>query len=184
MKNIKCFLISLIIIMLIIDGQGCGFAFAHSELNVSSPFADEIVKQSPKQIVLGFSEGVEADVSSIHLMDANHREVNVEQLRRGSSNAQLVLDIPELTNGTYQVEWIVISVDGHSSKGNYAFVVDVPKVITRTSPKASDQIIPQAIVPAQQNVNKVQEYQWTAIGFVAILVITGLIVWRMKRSNQ
>ncbi|AVE36951.1 CopC domain-containing protein YobA [Klebsiella aerogenes] len=100
-------------------------AFAHAHLQQQIPAADSTVSVSPQALTLTFSEGVELSFSGVTLSGPQNKPVATGKLARSDGNkAQLTLplNVP-LAAGEYTVEWHVVSVDGHKTKGQYHFSV-------------------------------------------------------------
>ena len=100
-------------------------AFAHAHLQQQIPAADSSVSVSPQALTLTFSEGVELSFSGVTLSGPQNKPVATGKLARSDGNkAQLTLplNVP-LAAGEYTVEWHVVSVDGHKTKGQYHFSV-------------------------------------------------------------
>ena len=100
-------------------------AFAHAHLQQQIPAADSTVSASPQSLTLTFSEGVELSFSGVTLNGPQNKPVATGKLARSDGNkAQLTLPLNEpLAAGEYTVEWHVVSVDGHKTKGQYHFSV-------------------------------------------------------------
>ncbi|EPH2692948.1 CopC domain-containing protein YobA [Klebsiella aerogenes] len=100
-------------------------AFAHAHLQQQIPAADSTVSVSPQVLTLTFSEGVELSFSGVTLNGPQNKPVATGKLARSDGNkAQLTLPLNEpLAAGEYTVEWHVVSVDGHKTKGQYHFSV-------------------------------------------------------------
>ncbi|MGG8094219.1 CopC domain-containing protein YobA [Klebsiella aerogenes] len=100
-------------------------AFAHAHLQQQIPAADSTVSVSPQALTLTFSEGVELSFSGVTLSGPQNKPVATGKLARSDGNkAQLTLPVNEpLAAGEYTVEWHVVSVDGHKTKGQYHFSV-------------------------------------------------------------
>ncbi|HCR0118494.1 TPA: CopC domain-containing protein YobA [Klebsiella aerogenes] len=100
-------------------------AFAHAHLQQQIPAADSTVSVSPQALTLTFSEGVELSFSGVTLNGPQNKPVATGKLARSDGNkAQLTLLLNEpLAAGEYTVEWHVVSVDGHKTKGQYHFSV-------------------------------------------------------------
>jgi len=98
-------------------------ALAHAHLQGQTPAADSTVP-APPELVLEFSEGVEADFSQVILTKDNQPVLVKSLATTGDSKKTLVVTpaVP-LTAGEYKVEWHVVSVDTHKSEGAYAFKV-------------------------------------------------------------
>lgn len=100
-------------------------ALAHAHLKQTFSAAEARVSSPPQEIILRFSEGIEPGFSGVMISDGQQQPVKTGALKRSEKdNAQLVVPLGQrLTTGTYQVDWHVVSVDGHKTKGSYHFSV-------------------------------------------------------------
>ncbi len=100
-------------------------ALAHAHLASASPASKAEVSSSPKELTLTFTEGVEASFSGASLTGADGKAIDTAKATVDSADNK-VLHIPlasELKAGEYMVDWHVLSVDGHKTKGMYNFTV-------------------------------------------------------------
>ena len=97
---------------------------AHAHLKQQSPAADSVVS-APQSLTLNFSEGIEPGFSGVVVTDAHKQVIKTGAVTRDEKNkAQLTVPLEQaLATGTYQVDWHVVSVDGHKTKGSYHFSV-------------------------------------------------------------
>ncbi|MDU6224402.1 MAG: CopC domain-containing protein YobA [Enterobacter asburiae] len=97
---------------------------AHAHLKQQIPAADSVVI-APQALTLNFSEGIEPGFSGVVVMDAQKQIIKTGTASRDEQNkAQLTVPLEQtLASGTYQVDWHVVSVDGHKTKGSYHFSV-------------------------------------------------------------
>ena len=97
---------------------------AHAHLKQQIPAADSVVT-APQALTLNFSEGIEPGFSGVVVTDAQKQIVKTGTATRDEKNkAQLTVPLEKtLASGTYQVDWHVVSVDGHKTKGSYHFSV-------------------------------------------------------------
>ena len=97
---------------------------AHAHLNQQVPAADSVVA-APQALTLNFSEGIEPGFSGVVVTDAQNQVIKTGTATRDEKNkAQLTVPLEQtLASGTYQVDWHVVSVDGHKTKGSYHFSV-------------------------------------------------------------
>ncbi|ELY3086787.1 CopC domain-containing protein YobA [Klebsiella aerogenes] len=100
-------------------------AFAHAHLLQQIPAADSTVSVSPQALTLTFSEGIETSFSGVALSGPQNTPIATGKLARSDNNkTQLTLPLRDpLAAGDYTVEWHVVSVDGHKTKGQYHFSV-------------------------------------------------------------
>ncbi|WP_336238837.1 CopC domain-containing protein YobA [Enterobacter chuandaensis] len=97
---------------------------AHAHLKQQSPAADSQVA-APQVLTLNFSEGIEPGFSGVVVTDAQKQVIKTGTASRDEKNkAQLTVPLEQtLVPGTYRVDWHVVSVDGHKTRGSYHFSV-------------------------------------------------------------
>ncbi len=98
---------------------------AHAYPAVSVPNNGTIVKESPRELRIQFTEGVELAFSQITVKAANGEVVSQGKLRQ-LSNDTLAIDLKTLNAGTYSVEWQALSVDTHVTDGTLRFTIAAP----------------------------------------------------------
>ncbi len=100
-------------------------AFAHAHLQQPLPAAGSEVEASPQALTLNFSEGIETQFSGVTLTGPQQKTITLgKPVRSDSNKAQLTVPVEQaLTPGEYTVDWHVVSVDGHKTKGQYTFTV-------------------------------------------------------------
>jgi len=100
-------------------------ALAHAHLKSHYPASDAVVTSAPQVITLDFSEGIEPGFSGIKITGPENKVVKTAKAQRSAQDEkQLIVPVEDpLLPGAYQVEWHVVSVDGHKTKGNYQFTV-------------------------------------------------------------
>ncbi|WP_265671090.1 CopC domain-containing protein YobA [Klebsiella grimontii] len=99
--------------------------FAHAHLQQPLPAAGSEVDASPQALILNFSEGIETQFSGVTLTGPQQKAIPLgKPVRSDSNKAQLTVPVEQaLTPGAYTVDWHVVSVDGHKTKGQYTFTV-------------------------------------------------------------
>jgi copper transport protein len=98
-------------------------AFAHATLQESTPSNNAIVRQSPPEVTLQFSEAVETAFGSIRVYDCGGARVDSGKIARPSNSSVSVSLDRRLPAGTYTVTWRVISADAHPVAGAFTFHV-------------------------------------------------------------
>ena len=100
-------------------------ASAHAHLQQQLPAANTVVNASPQALTLNFSEGIETQFSGVTLTGPQQKIITLgKPVRSDSNKAQLTVPVEQaLTPGEYTVNWHVVSVDGHKTKGQYTFTV-------------------------------------------------------------
>jgi len=98
-------------------------AHAHALLDHASPLVGSTVRAAPKTVSLWFTQKLEAAFSTIEVRDAGGASVDVGKAQVGGGGTLLQVGLKALAPGTYQVHWRVLSVDTHTTEGNFSFSV-------------------------------------------------------------
>jgi methionine-rich copper-binding protein CopC len=100
------------------------FAASHAVLVSSVPAASAVLKEAPREIRLTFNQPVELRFSKLTV---TRREGNKVQVGPVSSDTQertnLVVAVPTLQPGHYQVHWEATSSDSHRIQGDFDFEI-------------------------------------------------------------
>lgn len=99
------------------------YAFAHSALVSTVP--DKSSDSEVPEIILTFNEDIEP-VSKVTVTNASGEELALKEIKTDGKVMTAVFEKP-LTDGVYQVNWNIISVDGHPVSGSYTFEVNIPE---------------------------------------------------------
>ena len=100
-------------------------ALAHAQLLSAVPAVGSVVAVSPDELKLKFSEGIEAKLSKVDLMNATDMIDDIAVLSTDPNDktvliAKLKHPLPAVT---YMVMWRAVSVDTHKTQGDYLFVI-------------------------------------------------------------
>ncbi|MCA7012206.1 copper homeostasis periplasmic binding protein CopC [Dickeya dadantii] len=101
-------------------------ALAHAHLKSQTPTADQDipVQNAPAALTLLFSEEIEPAFSRVELKLAGQNvPVGKATVENGHRKILIVPLEKPLVSGSYQVNWHVLSVDGHKTEGSYRFGV-------------------------------------------------------------
>jgi len=109
------FFIALVVLLL-----GSAAAHAHAYLDHANPRVGSTVRTAPRQVTMSFSQKLEPSFSSAQVTDA--AGARVDQGAR-VSGMQINVSVKPLPPGTYRVHWKVLSVDTHTTEGNFTFRV-------------------------------------------------------------
>jgi methionine-rich copper-binding protein CopC len=93
---------------------------AHAHLQKSIPADNSVIKTSPSNLVLNFSEA--ARLTALSIQKAEEPKQNLTPLPTTAAQ-QLSVPLPLLTPGTYSVSWRVVSDDGHVMSGALHFTL-------------------------------------------------------------
>lgn len=103
----------------------CAPALAHSRLEESYPADGGTLSESPEQVQLLFNEPIEAEFDPLKVYDQEGARVDEENARVSPNNRKLlVVDLEDLSEGSYTVDWRVTSADGHPVNGTRKFSVN------------------------------------------------------------
>jgi methionine-rich copper-binding protein CopC len=102
----------------------CAPALAHARLVQEEPAEGAALAESPDRVELRFSEPVDAEFSPLEVHNSEGERVDEDNARIDPADARvLIVDLEELSEGSYTVEWRVTSIDGHVVEGRYGFAV-------------------------------------------------------------
>jgi methionine-rich copper-binding protein CopC len=98
-------------------------AWAHAFLDHARPAVGATVGV-PKEVSIWFTEQVEPAFSAIEVTDAAGTRVDQGGTHPDPADAkELRVGLKMLKPGTYKVNWHVVSVDTHRTRGDFSFTV-------------------------------------------------------------
>ncbi|MFZ0547478.1 MAG: copper resistance CopC family protein [Candidatus Promineifilaceae bacterium] len=148
----KLFLFVLILLLVLWPAKRL---LAHAQLLAAVPAPGSTLTEQPEEIRLTFNEAI-GPGSSVTLYAEGFQEVaGVTSAVDPDAGEQLVAAVPRLDAGTYSVQWVALSKDGHPAGGSYSFAVS----------EAAVAGFPVVVV----------------VGIIAAVVVLGLGVWVIKR---
>ncbi|RME41305.1 MAG: copper resistance protein CopC, partial [Caldilineae bacterium] len=105
-------------------------ARAHAVFISSNPAPNAILRESPEELVIRFSEPVVPAFSSVTVLNRAGQAVEAGALQTANANGTaLSVTLPPLPGGTYLVTWQVLSsVDSHATSGSFSFAVGVSRL--------------------------------------------------------
>jgi copper resistance protein C len=102
---------------------GRGAADAHALLDHADPRVGNTVTK-PRIVSLWFTQNLESSFSAIEVLDASGARMNAGNAVVDSNDRKLLrVPVKALPAGTYTVKWHVLSVDTHTTEGNFTFHV-------------------------------------------------------------
>jgi len=124
---------------------------AHAGLIRSKPEANAVLDQSPAQVELLFSEPLEANISTIKVIDSSGAVVDNGDASVDPSNSErMTISLPPLPNGIYTVSWAVISqIDGHQTGGSFPFAVGKVSLSAMPEEQSSGANMPNSALLAK-----------------------------------
>ncbi|MBY7145065.1 copper resistance protein CopC [Virgibacillus sp. NKC19-3] len=97
---------------------------AHSSLLETVPEERVVTDSPPSSLKLRFNEPIEQDLANVTVYDWNANPVFTGQPDGDRERSELLeFSLPEMEEGTYTVNWSVVSLDGHPVSGSYIFAV-------------------------------------------------------------
>ena len=99
-------------------------AAAHGFLERSDPRAGSTLKTPPGSVRLWFTGAIEPAYSRVEVLNEQGQRVDIgESVVDAETRKTLKIALPPLPPGRYRVEWRVLSVDTHVTKGTFTFRV-------------------------------------------------------------
>ena len=95
---------------------------AHATLDHAEPRVGTAVATAPHEVTLWFTEKLEPAFSKITVTNAAGTRIDNGKTRVSGSQMSISLR-PGSGAGTYRVNWRVLSVDTHTTEGNFTFQV-------------------------------------------------------------
>jgi copper resistance protein C len=112
------------ILSLLLAGLGTDCVHAHAFLDHANPLVGSTVRTAPREIALWFTQNLEPAFSSVQVTDASGARVDTGKPQVSGSTMRIGLK--SLSPGTYKVHWRALSVDTHTTEGNFSFHVGGP----------------------------------------------------------
>jgi copper resistance protein C len=96
-------------------------ALAHASLTHASPSAGSTMSAAPHEVMLTFTDSLEAAFSKVAVTDASG--VEVSQGKAQVSANTMRIGLKPLNAGVYNVNWRAISTDTHKTEGSFTFQI-------------------------------------------------------------
>ena len=111
----------LILVALLLMPLVPGAAQAHAFLDHASPLVGSTVPAAPHEVVLTFTQNLEAAFSTAQVTDSSG--ARVDQGKAQVSGSTMTVGLKSIGPGSYKVHWHALSVDTHSTEGTFTFHV-------------------------------------------------------------
>jgi copper resistance protein C len=111
----------MVIVWIFVVALGAAAAQAHALLDHASPLVGSTVPTPPREVSLWFTQNLEPAFSSVQVTDANG--ARVDQGKAQISGNTMRIGLKPLQPGSYKVHWHALSVDTHTTEGNFSFHV-------------------------------------------------------------
>jgi copper resistance protein C len=99
---------------------GTNPAQAHAFLDHANPRVGSTVPTAPRELTLTFTQNLEAAFSTVEVTGPSGR---VDAGKPQISGNTMRVGLKALSPGTYHVHWHALSVDTHTTQGNFTFRV-------------------------------------------------------------
>jgi methionine-rich copper-binding protein CopC len=109
------------IVCLIFIALGATAARAHAFLDHADPLVGSTVATAPHELSLWFTQNLEPAFSTVEVDDANGGRVDLGKPQISANTMRVGLK--PLKPGSYKVHWHALSVDTHTTEGNFTFHV-------------------------------------------------------------
>jgi copper resistance protein C len=121
--------VSVLILVAVIAIAVARVASAHGNLESANPEPDSTVPVSPERVSVRFSEEIDPDGSSMTVRGPDGEVVDMgdgaPDLNDPDRRLMTVTLQPNLTPGTYTVEWVTVSAeDADTEEGTFSFTFD------------------------------------------------------------
>jgi copper resistance protein C len=97
-------------------------AHAHASLAQASPSVGSTMSAPPREVILTFTERLEAAFSNLTVIDASGTEVSQGKVH--VKDTTMRISLKPLNAGFYKVNWRAVSSDTHKVEGSFTFRVD------------------------------------------------------------
>jgi copper transport protein len=106
-------------------------AQAHAALIRTTPADGSIVQRAPSEVTLEFGEPVGIGLGSVRVVDSDGRRVDRGAVTQADGNRLVRAELRAgLADGTYLVQWRVVSSDSHPVSGAFTFSIGEPSDIS------------------------------------------------------
>jgi copper resistance protein C len=102
---------------------GTCLANAHAALDHAEPRVGNTVKPAPRTVSVWFTQNIEPAFSRLEVYDSAGGRVDAGKATNGGDHKSMHISVKPLPPGTYTVRWRVLSVDTHTTEGNFNFHV-------------------------------------------------------------
>jgi copper resistance protein C len=100
---------------------GAPAAQAHAYLDHANPAVGSTVSTAPTELTLSFTQNLEPAFTSVQVTGPNGAQV--EEGKAQISGSTMRVGIKAVGPGTYHVHWHAVSVDTHTTQGDFTFTV-------------------------------------------------------------
>lgn len=113
--------IALAAIVLLLALLATGEVSAHAFLDHAEPRVGSTVAMAPREVTLWFTQKLEMAFSTMTVTNSAGQRVDTGKAR--VSGNRMTISLRPTGTGTYRVTWRVLSVDTHTTDGDFTFNV-------------------------------------------------------------
>lgn len=165
---------SLLLSILILAGS-TSTASAHTSVVNTIPTYKSTFTEMPSEIAIEFSEELmtigSQKINSIEILHPDGSRIKITSLSVNKSILTATLPMANYVDGTYTVNYRVVSADGHSVSGSYELYLNSP----------SQRKVSATTIEQHENFFHIHEVHFYEAG-LALMVI--LLWWGYRRFNQ
>ena len=115
---------------------------AHAELETADPPDGAVLSAPPAEIVLTFSEGLDASKSSLTLHDPSGTKIADGAIDPAAPDTMRLVPPSSLAPGTYEIRWTAAAADGHVENDTLHFELTAPPPSPTPSPTPAPSATP------------------------------------------
>ena len=157
-------------------------AFAHTDLESSTPGDGEIVKEALQGITLTFEGKIEQG-SRFELRGPDGKEVPIEALT--VTENQVTGTLPDkLDNGEHTVDWSIISADGHQMEGDFSFTMQIEEQAVTDSAEPETVKEPTSDQPAPDTETADESSSYLVPVIIVILLAAVILSFVMIKRKK
>jgi copper transport protein len=152
-------------------------AWAHAQLESTSPLRGAVVQKQPGQVVFRFDETVEGNFGAVRVYDGTGSRADAgDAFHPSGIGREMAVHLkPHLKPGTYTATYRVVSADGHIVSSGFAFSIGHPGATRET---VGSLIASSSSGPVTSTIfAAVRAFEFAAIGLALGLFSFLLLVW-------
>lgn len=97
-------------------------AFAHSQVDTTSPEDGAVIAEVPAQIDFNFANDIR--LTRVEMTYLDHPSVKLDLGEQKAFDRAFTLPLEDMGAGTYHIEWRGLGIDGHAMQGEFTFSVE------------------------------------------------------------
>ncbi len=178
--TVFCFIFSLFIF------SSPSFSSAHAYIVKSTPSENQILAKPPKKVTIEFDESIQTVFHSLRVFDLNGKQVDAGNSKINSKNpSEIECDLkPNLPDGTYRIDWKVVSSDGHPVEGVIPFGIGEAGANQTNVQSKSNGYFPHADLVLLRGIQFISGSLLVGLIFFYLFVIKNLVSLNQPMENR